>query len=110
MGGLLLVAGVASCPPGCTCTELTTCNKPYPLSTENRPALASTLTKCFSKAGRIASEKCVRFPEGTYPQKMVIDDARLLCFWFGKRCGGIGCTNAVNSLGSGSDCCLHEPN
>eukprot|EP00927_Polykrikos_kofoidii_P035684 TRINITY_DN30231_c0_g1_i1.p1 TRINITY_DN30231_c0_g1~~TRINITY_DN30231_c0_g1_i1.p1 ORF type:complete len:1241 (+),score=134.50 TRINITY_DN30231_c0_g1_i1:137-3859(+) len=99
---LLRSHGVASCPPGCECDELSACGRPYPLGGQ-----LHLREDCFQKGSRSELHGILRGKEQVRP----LEDALRLCFWMAERCGGVGCTTR-GSGGAGenfNECRLYQP-
>jgi len=109
-------AGVASCPPGCSCEETGACGKPYPVlescgpgpgpcGAAASPSALPKLRACFWESAAAAAEQGVQVEEAMgglasaedeeeqqrLRREHDLDDALLLCFWMGERCLGVDC-------------------
>jgi len=103
--GFLKQHGVASCPPGCTCSEVLSCGQPYAViwrdSSSQVNMLPNTeqmqsdefLERCFVKG----ADGFVDFgppPKGYRSFQGSLRETMALCFWLGSSCHGLACTTA----------------
>jgi len=111
LAALLRSNGVASCPPGCQCDELTSCGRPYPVSRPggaNRRNSTAWAGECFERGDRAMLGGVA--PGGEKPRPL--DEAFGLCFWFGERCKGVGCelsSPSGRSTSAVDSCKLYAP-
>jgi len=136
---LLDASGVASCPPGCACDELTACERPYPvLFSEASGAAAAGGVEAADGSAEAAADRAGAAAEADGrlraecfepasvearqlgpalrgEARRPVEDALRLCFWRGVACAGVRCAPRRSSRERGRvdeaavSCALHGP-
>eukprot|EP00747_Dinoflagellata_sp_TGD_P182532 gnl/TRDRNA2_/TRDRNA2_36821_c0_seq1.p1 gnl/TRDRNA2_/TRDRNA2_36821_c0~~gnl/TRDRNA2_/TRDRNA2_36821_c0_seq1.p1 ORF type:complete len:793 (+),score=108.16 gnl/TRDRNA2_/TRDRNA2_36821_c0_seq1:78-2456(+) len=95
--------GVHSCPPGCTCDELTACGKPYPVL-RGRASTALNTAECFQLSEE-SSISFLRWEVLNAGHELDLATAQGLCFWR-RECTGIACESGGRQTSEAHSCRL----